>query len=498
MATSQPRFTKNFIPVKQENAPQDQGVIDMKSFHEQMAEYITKYKLLESGDRVLLGCSGGIDSMVLLHYLKSCETTLGITVEAVHVNHMLRGDESVKDRLFTKNICSQWDIPCHSRDIPIPSILEAAGGNKQQVCRQERYSYFEEVMEQRGATKLATAHHADDQLETILMSGLRGTLQSGAFGMPSSRPFGKGQLVRPQLAVTKQEITVYAQDNDIPFREDPSNAENIYTRNRIRKNVVPELKKENADVSKQFVELSESLQDDQKFLVELAKEKLDLLLSSTDEEIRLSAERFRTHASALQKRMVLLLLNYLYSGEQVIVTRQLAEQVQEMMQSSSGTIFLHLPQNYMMIRQYDHVLFSRRELEAAPEEFNSLITGEWSGAVNNFRYKLISMQHFEEQEDAVAWYFSETAEPQLQIRSRLPGDRIKLPGMDHSKKVARLMIDEKVPSPLRKEWPVITGSNGEVLLVPGLRPSLHISRFPRPQDNWVLMEQKCEDRESEL
>lgn len=470
----------------------------MKNFHEQMTDYLMKYKLLEPGDRVLLACSGGIDSMVLLHYLKTQQTALAFTIEAVHVNHMLRGEESDGDRLFTENMCSQWNIPCHSRDIPIPAILEAAGGNKQQVCRQERYSYFAEVMKQTNASKLATAHHADDQLETILMSGLRGTLQSGSFGMPSSRPFEGGILIRPQLAVTKQEIAAYAAANSIPFREDPSNAESTYTRNRIRKNIVPELKKENADVSKQFVELSESLQEDQKFLMELAQEKLEGLVSCDEQEIALSAERFRSHASALQKRMVLLLLNYLYSGEQVIATKQLAEQVQEMMQSSSGTVFLHLPQQYRMIRQYDRVLFSRRDLEAVPEEVHTLITAKWSGPVHNFRYKLIPVQQLVEQGAAGAWYFSDSTEPQLRIRSRIPGDRIHLSGMAHSKKVARLMIDEKVPAPLRKGWPVITDSNGEILLIPGLRPSRHISRSRCPHDNWVLVEQECEERESEL
>nr|WP_238942882.1 tRNA lysidine(34) synthetase TilS [Planococcus beigongshangi] len=449
---------------------------------------------MEPGDRVLIGCSGGIDSMVLLHYLKSQEKELSITVEAVHVNHMLRGDESAEDRLFTERMCSEWGVTCHSRDIPIPAILEAGGGNKQQICRQERYQFFGEMMSATGASKFATAHHADDQLETILLSGLRGTLQSGSFGMPSSRPFEGGMLIRPLLAVTKQEIAAYAEANRIPFREDPSNAENTYTRNRIRKNVVPELKKENADVSKQFVELSESLQEDQKFLMELAQEKLDHLISSEGPEFSLSAESFRSHASALQKRMVLLLLNYLYGREQVIVTRQLAEQMQEMMQSSSGTVFLHLPQHYRMVRQYDRVLFSRRNLLAAPEGFPLQISEDWSAAVNNFRYRLVPIHQFKEQEGASAWYFSESAEPLLQIRSRLPGDRIHLPGMIGSKKVARLMIDEKVPAPLRKDWPVITDGKGEILLVPGLRPSLHISRSPRPQDNWVLAEQNCENR----
>lgn len=470
----------------------------MTHFHEQMTDYNSKYSLLESGDYVLLGCSGGIDSMVLLHYLKSREASLAIRVAAVHVDHMLRGAESAEDRLFTQKLCKKWDIPFHSRDIPIPSILEAGGGNKQQVCRQERYKYFEEVMAQTGATKFATAHHADDQLETILMSGLRGTLQSGSFGMPSSRPFGKGQLIRPLLAVTKQEIADYARNNGVPFREDPSNAESRYTRNRIRKNVVPELKKENADVSKQFVELSASLQEDQKFLTELAQEKLNALFLQEEQEIALSAERFRSHASALQKRMVLLLLNYLYNGEQVIVTKQLADQVQEMLQSSSGTVFLHLPHKYMMVRQYDRVLFSQRDPEAAEHEVHLPITGTWTAAVKNFCYKLVSLQDFEESEDVFAWYLASEEEPQLQIRSRKPGDRIPLAGMSNSKKVARLMIDEKVPAPIRAGWPVIADSNDEILLVPGLRPSRNISAIQRPEDNWVLMEKKCEDRVSEL
>lgn len=436
--------------------------------------------------------------MVLLHYLKTHEAALAITVEAVHVNHMLRAEESLEDRLFTETICKQWAIPCHSRDIPIPAILQIAGGNKQQVCRQERYKYFEEVMEGTGATKLATAHHADDQLETILMSGLRGTLQSGSFGMPSSRPFGKGILVRPLLTLTKKEIAAYASEYNVPFREDPSNAENHYTRNRIRKNVVPQLKLENADVSKQFVELSHSLQEDQKFLTDLAQEKLDALLSADNEEIILSAESFRSHASALQKRMVLLLLNYLYIGEQVIVTKQLAEQVQEMMQSSSGTVFLHLPQEYMMVRQYDRILFSSRLTDTVAQANNLVITGEWSEAVKDYRFKLVALQNFAEMPDVTPWYLPGEDEPELHLRSRLPGDRISLPGMAQSKKVARLMIDEKVPAPLRRDWPVITGSAGEILLVPGLRPSRHVSRFPRPEDKWVLMEQKCEDRGSEL
>ena len=470
----------------------------MKSFHESMMKYIKKHQLLVPGDFVLVGCSGGIDSMVLLHFLKSQQNALAISVAAVHVNHMLRGDESLEDRLFTERICKEWGIACYSRDIPIPDILNAEGGNKQQVCRTERYSYFSEVMEKSGASKLATAHHADDQLETILMAGLRGTLQSGSFGMPSSRPFESGRLIRPLLAVTKNEIAGYAEEHGISHREDPSNAEPIYTRNRIRHTVVPVLKKENADVSKQFVELSESVQEDQNFLWELAEEKLQAMMESEERGISLSAENFRAEASALQKRMVLLLLNYLYNDKQVIITKQLAEQVQSMIQSSSGTVFLHLPQNYMMVRQYDLVFFSRHPIgEIAVKDFSS-ITNEWSEEVNGFRYKAIPLNQLTEKENHVLWYFSAPDDLTLLLRKRKPGDRIQLAGMVHPKKVARLMIDEKVPAPLRENWPVIANGSDEILLVPGLRPSHLVSRVKRIGDNWVLIEQQVKTAKSGL
>ena len=311
----------------------------MKSFQELMMKHIHKHQLFEAGDLVLVGCSGGIDSMALLHFLNSKKDELGISVGAVHVDHMLRGEESGRDRLFTEATAEEWGVECFSRAIPIPEIWKEKGGNKQQLCRSERYAYFLEVMEQTGADKFATAHHADDQLETILMSGLRGNLQDGSFGIQASRPFGSGFLIRPQLAVTKEQIADYIELHKISYREDSSNREAAYTRNRLRQRVLPLLKKENSNVSQNFVELAEDMQQDQQFLQELAKTKLQQLIQIKEDGIILSAKSFRLEAYALQKRMVLLLLNYLYNQKQVPVTRQLVGQMQEMMQSSAGTVF---------------------------------------------------------------------------------------------------------------------------------------------------------------
>ncbi|HSP21571.1 MAG TPA: tRNA lysidine(34) synthetase TilS [Planococcus sp. (in: firmicutes)] len=461
----------------------------MKTYEKKMVEYIRKHHLLTLGDRVLIGCSGGIDSLVLVHFLKMNERTFGITVSAVHVDHMLRGEESRRDRNFTEETCRHWKVPCFSRGIPIPDILETAGGNKQQVCRDERYAYFNEVMAAEGAQKFATAHHADDQLETVLMAGMRGSLQSGLFGMPLRRPFGEGELIRPQFAVTKDEIVDYALCHGIVHREDPSNAEPIYTRNRVREAIVPLLKKEEPSVSSHFVELAETMQEDQRFLEGLAHEEVLGMVQWTDGRLCLSAESFRSGALALQKRMVLILLNYLYNGQQVSITKQLAEQVQNAMQGSAGTVFLHLPHDYMMTRQYDAVFFSRQPLNPATATGAMPITGDWSESVKGFRYKRVPLLQVEKEENAVIWYFTASVHDRLIIRSRKPGDRINLAGMQQPKKVARLMIDEKVPVCERENWPVIATEKDDVLLIPGLRPSSLVSREPRAGDDWVLIEQ---------
>ncbi|MCH4828110.1 MAG: tRNA lysidine(34) synthetase TilS [Planococcus sp. (in: firmicutes)] len=461
----------------------------MGSFQVLLMKYINKHKLMQAGDKVLVGCSGGIDSMVLLYFLNSIKAELGISVAAVHVDHMLRGEESHKDRLFTEEKAKQWGIEYFSRAIPIPEILEKKGGNKQQVCRTERYTYFLEVMEQTGATKFATAHHADDQLETILMSGVRGSLQDGSFGMLASRPFGSGHLIRPQLAVVKEQIVAYAKAQGISYREDSSNAEAAYTRNRLRQKVLPLLKEENNDVSQNFVELAEDMQQDQQFLQDLAEQKLKQIMRVENKKIILSAKSFRVEAHALQKRMVLLLLNYLYNPKQVPLTRQLVEQMQEMMQSSSGTVFLHLPQNYIAIRQYDTVLLSHQSQETVTGLTSINITANWTPVYHGRQYKVVPTVRQEQTENATTWYFQAPENASFFLRSRKPGDRILLTGMNHPKKLSRLMIDEKIPVPMRESWPVITTDKNELLLVPGLRPSALVSRQKRDGDNWVLIEQ---------
>lgn len=455
-------------------------------FYEQtMLAYLSKHQLFRNGDRLVIGVSGGIDSMVLLHFLSQQRSQLGISLTVVHVDHMLRGDQSAEDSRFVEQQCKLWDVPYESYQAPIPAILAEKGGNTQNVCREERYRIFEFVMKKTQSEVLITAHHADDQLETVLMDGMRGSLKHGDFGMRNKRPISGGSLVRPQLAVTKADIARYAELNKVPYREDPSNASDAYTRNRIRKTLLPTMALENPRAAMHFSELAEQLNEDAAFLWQLAQQALEELLVSS-EELQISAESFRSHPSALQKRMVLLLLNYLYDGKRVLITSPLAEQVRELLQSSSGTVFLHLPQNYRMIRQYDRVFFEKSTEQA---EFQRADIGQfWSPPVEGCRYRVVPIGEEPEVENAVFWYFH-SEETDFTLRGREPGDRILLAGMSRAKKLARLMIDEKVPSQQRDYWPIIVAGKHQVLLVPRLRTASYLSRSKRSEDNRVLIEQ---------
>src|SRR5699024_7968318 len=154
-----------------------------------------------------------------------------IEVGAIHVDHMLRGAESAEDAFVVKQLCEEFGLPFYSEQVPIRAILESQGGNMQQVCRQQRYARLEQTMKSEQFTVLATAHHADDQLETVLIQLSKGQSLNG---MPIQRAFHSGKIVRPFLPLKKSELYTYTTQCKIKFREDPSNQQDYYLRNRMR------------------------------------------------------------------------------------------------------------------------------------------------------------------------------------------------------------------------------------------------------------------------
>jgi tRNA(Ile)-lysidine synthase len=200
----------------------------------QSADALLKDLKVPPASSIVVGLSGGMDSMTLLNVLQ----TLSFTVSAAHVNFSLRGIESDEDALFVKNYCQQSGIPFLEKKFDTKSYIEQTGTNIQSAARKLRYQWWEEIMQSGSFDFLATAHHHDDNVETLLMNLLRGSGLKGLKGIPEKRDY----ILRPLLHVTRKDIEEYARVNQIPFRSDSSNEKDDYLRNRIRHHIVPMLK----------------------------------------------------------------------------------------------------------------------------------------------------------------------------------------------------------------------------------------------------------------
>ena len=237
----------------------------------QKGRVIDPYKLsgYESDAPMLLAFSGGADSMALLDTMQKEHPNAPILL--AHVNHGIRGEEALRDRAFCENVAKLRGLEIAILDIDIPTLAKERGQSLEEAAREARYAFFADLMKKRNIPILITAHHADDHLETILFRIARGTGLSGLCGIAPVRPFEDGFLVRPLLGFTKKEVLQYCKEQGLNFVTDSTNADTIYSRNRIRAEVLPVLESLFVDVSHRAVRMGVELCEDDACLQELAK-----------------------------------------------------------------------------------------------------------------------------------------------------------------------------------------------------------------------------------
>ncbi len=428
--------------------------------------------------------------MVMLHYLAEQRLQLGIEVGAVHVDHCLRGEESAADGAAVQKLADRMGIPCYRTSVPVPELVERSGGNVQDVCRTGRYEKFEEVMAAGEYTVLAVAHHAEDQLETVLMQLGKGQRPKG---MPISRSIGKGRLIRPFLQLGKEDLYRYAAVYKVAYREDPSNEKDDYTRNRYRHHVVPELLAEEPAAAASAVRITETLQEEEDYLSGMAREHAAPLIAAAEREGVLSvrSEVFCAMHPALQKRVVPLLLKYLYNGETLpaIYNVFLLEQLTRHLCEVHGNASVDLPKGWRLQRVYGVSTFVREEEE---RHFRSVPfpQDEWvRWGTCRLRWCRTGQVNADELGGLDEWRYFRPGEDGMpsEIRTRKPGDRIRLPGMDYPKKLSRLFIDEKVDPADRERLPVIVSEQGGIYAVPGVRYGDCFSQEYPAGDGYILM-----------
>lgn len=461
----------------------------MQGFDKEIKDFIQTHSLLTDASRVLVACSGGVDSMTLLHFLAQHRKDFNVHIGAVHVNHMLRGQESAEDGKLVEAFCLRMSIPFYGGQVPVPHILKEAGGNVQTVCREGRYAFFDGVMERHQYDVLITGHHAEDQLETVLMQLTKGM---SPLGMPIQRKVKNGKLVRPFLPMNKENLYAYAKKHEISFREDPSNQEDAYMRNRFRHHIVPYLMKENTAVVKSIVPLTEELQEDEWLLQQLAKEQIESQITFTkDGYPMMGVNAFRHMPTALQRRAIPLLLNYLYDKENnaILYKSDLIRQLMEHLHSDQGNISIDLPEGFQFIRSYDQFYFQPKQeiqMKRMPLPKGEKITWDeqtwlyWEEVAKVENDILLSAKE-------VAFFNFPALSFPLYVRQRKAGDRILLKGMKDAKRLSRLFIDEKVNRNLRNRLPVVVTCHDDVCAIPQFRYGSNFTKKQTAESKYIFV-----------
>jgi len=275
------------------------------AFFDKVNSTIEKYRMLEKKDKVLAGVSGGPDSITLLHVLSAVKKEYSLDVLIAHLDHKFRGDESDADRKFCEGLAKKYNLEIVSGQIDVPRIAKEKGISPEEAARIERYNFFKKVAGAKGIKKIAVGHTMDDQAETVLMRLIRGAGMLGLGGMSPVKDMQGFKIIRPLIEVSRKEIEDFISQNNLRFRQDSSNEKNIFTRNKIRRELIPILEKDfNANIKEVLVNMAENLRLENEFLSRYAKRKFKSVSRNKHGGILIDIRRLKKHPEAVRKRIL--------------------------------------------------------------------------------------------------------------------------------------------------------------------------------------------------
>jgi tRNA(Ile)-lysidine synthase len=422
-------------------------------------ETVKKYKMINPGEHIVVGVSGGADSVVLLNVLNELKYKWNLTLTVAHLDHMIRGEESRKEAEFVKDIARKMKIPCISDERDVPGYRKAKGLSLQEAAREVRYAFFRDVLNRASANKIALGHHADDQAETVLMWFLRGASLKGLSGIP---PLREGVFVRPLIDTTREEIEEYLKNNNIPYVTDSSVSEHHFLRNKIRHQLIPLLKKEyNPRIVKTLTQMADLLRLDSEILDDEVKDLVDKLLVENQNGFCCSIDIIKKYSRSLQGRLIRKIIAKLKGDTKGLGFKHI-EAVCHLLDRKGPSKLVQLPGGWCVWRQYDNLVFTREEREKISYYyfFDTLpdsvkidkIGREIFFRIEKTEGKNRGLSH---KERNIEFLNCDELKFPLVIRNWLPGDRFYPLGLGGSKKLKDLFIDSKVPVRERHKVPVI-------------------------------------------
>ncbi len=434
------------------------------AMEEKVRQYVEQFHMLRAGDSVVAGLSGGADSVCMLLLLFGLAEEIGFSLTAVHVEHGIRGEESLRDADFSGQLCRGLGIPFKLYSVDVPTHRQKTGQSPEEAARELRYDCYLKACEQTGSNRIALAHSADDCAETMLFNMARGTGIRGLAGIrPVSARDGDWEgisIVRPLLSVTRAEIEEWLAARGQSYCTDATNADLAYSRNRIRERVMPELAQINPQAVSHMQNLSGQLSDICDYLEEAAWDAgRDVFYIGGDpdgddgsDRIVISCRAFLAIHPVLQKQLLLQLIS-LAAGSRKDITSGHLDQTLGLMTAQVGAK-TSLPGGITAQKTYDEVVLGTENGEAAPLIGQDLVVPGETVTEDGitFSTKIIDFTEFSEkipQKSYTKWFDYDKIKSAVRVRSRRAGDYFQTDADGGHKKLNRYFIDEKVPLPER-------------------------------------------------
>lgn len=435
---------------------------------EQVLNTIYRYGLINECREVIVGLSGGADSVCLLSLLAQLGKEMDIAVRAVHIHHGLRGADADEDTRFCEQLCRRMAVPLKVYYRDIRAEAEKQGLSEEEAGRLARYEIFEAERAGDLKVKIAVAHHMNDQCETVLHHLIRGSSLKGLGGMRPER----GYLIRPLLFQTRMQIEAYLEEKELGYREDASNQETVYTRNKIRLELIPYLKSQfNPLLIERVSAMAGLLREDEDYLEGLAQQAyLRVVRLEESHRVALDIGLLQEESEPIRRRIYriaimklnLTLANYEYKHSILI---------ESMLAGGTGRQ-IDLPMGMQAVRSYGNLIIQKqafaktgyaRELDSEQGEI------ELPDGGGTLKWEVFSLKKSDvfPENRYTKWFDYDRIKGKLKIRTRLPGDGIVLKGVGR-KKLKDFFIDLKVPRDRRDQIPLLA-EGSEIIWVVGMR-----------------------------
>lgn len=423
---------------------------------------INKHNLIQKGDKIVLGLSGGPDSVCLLHVLNRLKKDFNIEIYAAHLNHQIRGIEAQKDALYVSKLCEDMGIIFFVKSINVPKYCENEGLSLEEGARKLRYEMFYEIKDKIKANKIAIGHNLNDQAETVMMRIMRGTGLKGLKGIDYIRD---NCIIRPILDVKRNEIEEYCEAYNLNPRIDKTNLENIYTRNKIRLDLLPYMKDNfNSNVIESIVRMSNSLKSDNDYIEKEAEAKFREVSNIKEKGfVEINLDDFVCLHDAIKVRVLRNSIKHIL-GDTNFVDQRHIEDIMSLEDNSKVNKMLTLPRNIFVYRKKDSIILTNEEIVNEEIEFYYNVPSNGFIKIKELKQiietQVMSIDRYKSMklDNSSKGFDFNKVKGGIVIRSRRQGDKIKL--AMGSKKVKDLFIDLKIPREERCKIPIITDGEG--------------------------------------